>query len=267
MICAQPYWRKICAQTGLFSSLTRALRCAILPVMLAIWACAPQLTWAQDGGWEPGAPTNFPSNESSSSELAPLQDMVVEDMVVEDAPVAPAIIENAVAVFSGLDKITGRIWTFDVYIGETVEFGALQVTPRQCNTRPPTEPPHTTAFVEVNEITLENQMRRLFSGWMFEESPALNAVDHPIYDVWLIDCKTSSDSPPPQDYAGPPIIETAQDSDLPPLTLEQQTARASGERLVGGADPRAALLPRSKPDVEPLSPGPGPGPGVDPVFE
>jgi hypothetical protein len=100
-----------------------------------------------------------------------------------------APIGNPVAVFSGLDKITGRIITFDVLIDETVQFGALQVTPRVCNTRPPTEPAQTTGFVEVDEITLRNEIRRLFTGWMFAASPGLSAIEHPVYDVWLIDCK------------------------------------------------------------------------------
>jgi hypothetical protein len=97
-------------------------------------------------------------------------------------------VPNPVAVFSGLDKITGRIITFDVLIDETVQFGALQVTPRVCNTRAPTEPEHTTGFVEVDEITLTNEVRRIFTGWMFASSPGLHAVEHPVYDVWLIDC-------------------------------------------------------------------------------
>ena len=108
------------------------------------------------------------------------------------APASAEKIENPVAVFSGLDKITGRIIAFDVYIGETVQFGALQVTPRQCNTRPQTETPQTTAFVEVDEITLENEVRRIFTGWMFAASPGLHAVEHAVYDVWLTDCKQSS---------------------------------------------------------------------------
>lgn len=97
-------------------------------------------------------------------------------------------IKNPVAVFSGLDKITGRIISFEVLIDETVQFGALQVTPRVCNTRPPTEPAQTTAFVEVDEITLANEIQRLFTGWMFAASPGLHAVEHPVYDVWLVDC-------------------------------------------------------------------------------
>jgi hypothetical protein len=113
-------------------------------------------------------------------------------------PSHAARIENPVAVFSGIDKITGRITTFDVYVGETVQFGALQVTPRVCYSRDETEAPKTTTFVEVDEITLDRKIRRLFTGWMFADSPGLNAVDHAVYDVWLKDCKQQSDVPPPE---------------------------------------------------------------------
>lgn len=101
-------------------------------------------------------------------------------------------ITNPIAEFAGLDKITGRIITFDVYMDETVQFGALQVTPRVCYSRPPTEPPQTDSFVEVDEITLNRKVRRIFTGWMFADSPGLHAVDHAVYDVWLANCKTSS---------------------------------------------------------------------------
>jgi hypothetical protein len=110
----------------------------------------------------------------------------------------PERISNRVAVFSGIDKITGRIHTFDVYIDETVQFGALQVTPRVCYSRPETEAPKTDAFIEVDEITLDSKIRRIFTGWMFADSPGLNAVEHPIYDIWLKDCKMESDVPPPK---------------------------------------------------------------------
>ncbi len=98
-------------------------------------------------------------------------------------------IVNPKAVFAGLDKITGRITAFDAAIGETVQFGALQVTPRACYTRPPTETPLTDGFVEVAEVTLQGEVRRIFTGWMFAASPGLHAVEHAIYDVWLTDCK------------------------------------------------------------------------------
>ncbi|MFZ1813026.1 MAG: DUF2155 domain-containing protein [Rhizobiaceae bacterium] len=106
-------------------------------------------------------------------------------------------IVNRVAEFYGIDKITGRIITFDVYIDETVRFGALHVTPRVCYSRPATETPKTTSFVEVDEITLDRQIRRIFTGWMFADSPGLNAVEHPVYDIWLKDCKMDTDEAPP----------------------------------------------------------------------
>jgi hypothetical protein len=99
-------------------------------------------------------------------------------------------IANKAAQFSGLDKITGRIIAFDATIGETVQFGALQVTPRVCYTRPATESPNTDAFIEVDEVTLQGEVKRIFTGWMFASSPGLHAVEHPIYDVWLTDCKS-----------------------------------------------------------------------------
>src|SRR5665213_557003 len=109
-----------------------------------------------------------------------------DEIVVE--PPAQRI-ANPTAVFAGLDKITGRIISFDVAINETVQFGALQVTPRVCYARPPTETPNTDAFVEVDEVTLQGEIKRIFTGWMFAASPGLHAVEHPIYDVWVTDCK------------------------------------------------------------------------------
>jgi hypothetical protein len=79
-----------------------------------------------------------------------------------------------------------------------VQFGALQVTPRVCYSRDETEAPKTTTFVEVDEITLDRKIRRIFSGWMFADSPGLNAVDHAVYDVWLEGCKLESDVPAPK---------------------------------------------------------------------
>ena len=115
---------------------------------------------------------------------------------------------NPTAVFSGLDKITGRTITFDVAINETVQFGALQVTPHVCYSRPPTETPRTDAFVTVDEVTLQGEVKRIFNGWMFASSPGLHAVEHPIYDVWLTDCKGA---PQPEVTAeAPPETKPAQ---------------------------------------------------------
>jgi hypothetical protein len=113
------------------------------------------------------------------------------------APAWAQPIANPVATFAGLDKITGRITRFDVYIDETVLFGALEITPRACYSRPPTETQRVSSFLEVDQRSLTGTSKRIFTGWMFADSPALNAVDHAVYDVWLIECKTSTDVPPP----------------------------------------------------------------------
>jgi hypothetical protein len=112
-------------------------------------------------------------------------------------PTVAQPIAHPVATFAGLDKITGRITKFDVYIDETVLFGALEVTPRACYDRPSTEAQRVSAFLEVDQRSLTGTSKRIFTGWMFADSPALHAIDHAIYDVWLIECKSSSDVPPP----------------------------------------------------------------------
>ena len=97
-------------------------------------------------------------------------------------------IENTVAVFAALDKVTAKISRLEVPLNQTASFGALKLTPRVCYTRAPTEPPKTTSFVEVDEVMLDSKERRIFTGWMFADSPGLNAVEHPVFDVWLTDC-------------------------------------------------------------------------------
>jgi len=139
----------------------------------------PPLTGLPPGQRQPRG--DAPNTPSSSASVQPGDEVVVE-------PPSQKIV-NQRAVFSGLDKITGRIINFDAAIGETVQFGALRVTPRACYTRPPTETANTDAFIEVDEITLKGEVKRIFSGWMFAASPGLHAVEHSIYDVWLTDCK------------------------------------------------------------------------------
>lgn len=124
--------------------------------------------------------------------------MLATSAAAQQAGEPAAKTANPVAEFSGIDKITGRIITFDVYIDETVQFGALQITPRVCYSRTQNAPPGSSTFVEVDEITLDRKIRRIFSGWMFADSPGLNAIEHAVYDVWLKSCKAESDVPPPQ---------------------------------------------------------------------
>lgn len=124
------------------------------------------------------------ANEIKGKPLAPV------DQFENQAPALETKIKNEVAVFAGLDKITGRIIRFDVKVDETIQFGALQVTPKVCYTRPATQTPQTTSFVEVAEVTLDRKVQPLFNGWMFAASPGLHAVEHAVYDVWLADCKS-----------------------------------------------------------------------------
>lgn len=122
-------------------------------------------------------------------------------------------LKHTTAVFAGLDKITGRIISFEVAIDETVQFGTLQITPRVCYTRPPTEAPQTDGFVEVYEVDADSKYKDIFSGWMFADSPGLHGVEHPVYDVWLTDCKGGTEliaSPPDvadqSDQIGPAAV-------------------------------------------------------------
>src|ERR1700730_2681968 len=152
-----------------------------------------------------------------------------DDTVVTETPTQK--IPNNRAVFSGLDKITGRIISFDAAIGETVQFGALQVTARACYTRPPTEATNTDAFVHVDEVTLKGEIRRIFTGWMFASSPGLHAVEHPIYDVWLTDCSQPIQAPAP-------VAQSTTPSPAPAAPAPQR--------------------PRQPPAPRPVSPAPAP---------
>lgn len=103
-------------------------------------------------------------------------------------------IKNQVAVFAALDKVTARIQPLEVKIDQTVIFGGLKITPRVCNTRPPTEMPVTSAFVEVDEVQLDKSEKRIFTGWMFAQYPGVHGVEHPVFDVWLTNCRTPAEA-------------------------------------------------------------------------
>jgi len=94
-----------------------------------------------------------------------------------------------IAVLRGVDKITGRVRDIEIETGRTAEFGTLQIVVRTCYKRPPEETPEVTAFLEITDIPPEQEPREIFTGWMFASSPALSALEHAVYDVWVIDCK------------------------------------------------------------------------------
>jgi hypothetical protein len=189
-------------------------------------------------------------------------------------------IRHPTAVFAGLDKTTGRIINFDVAIDETVQFRTLQVTPRVCNTRPQTEAPQTTSFVEVDEQTPKPdqkrdpnanaktepklEVKRIFSGWMFAASPGLHGVEHPVYDVWLVDCKGGKEvaqqpSAPDAATPAPPPAEGKRSGKArkvepaAPAAVEAQPIGPADEPVFGQTP---ATDPLAEPDAQPQKPKP-----------
>jgi hypothetical protein len=96
-----------------------------------------------------------------------------------------------IAVLQGLDKVTARVSTFNASIGATIKFGTLEIIVRKCDKRPPEETPESAAFIDVWEVRPGEFMVSVYRGWMFASSPALAAMEHPVYDVWVLDCKNS----------------------------------------------------------------------------
>ena len=175
-------------------------------------------------------------------------------------PASADKIKNPTAVFAGLDKITGRIISFEASVDETVQFGSLQLTARVCYSRPEYDNPQTTTFVEVDEVSGENQYKKIFSGWMFAASPGLNAIEHPVYDIWLAECKGGTEiikTPPEQDIIEDiPLPQTANTGNQPkvPLPLPRSTAAGAARNAplrlpdATGAPPIAsAPQPRNAP--------------------
>lgn len=129
------------------------------------------------------------STREDRSLLRRLIFLLTAPLVLWTSPARAERLENQVAVFSALDKVTARISKFEVELGKSAVFGSLKVTPRACYSRPETELPKTTTFVEVDEVQLDGQQKRIFTGWMFAESPGLFGVEHPTVDVWLTECQ------------------------------------------------------------------------------
>lgn len=122
----------------------------------------------------------------------------------EAAPAGPTIL-----LLRGLDKITGRPTNIEAPIGKPVRFATLTITARFCYSTPPSETPETAAFVQIQDQRPDQTERRVFSGWMYASSPGLNAVEHPLYDVWVIGCRNSGAPPPASAMASTAPVKVA----------------------------------------------------------
>ncbi|MEQ8354194.1 MAG: DUF2155 domain-containing protein [Kiloniellaceae bacterium] len=129
--------------------------------------------------------------------LLPVTAALFGAAVTAGLSVQPAgAVPGDVAVLQGLDKITARISTFEAPLDVPVRFGSLEIVARVCDKKPPEETPESTAFLEIDDVRPDSPTIELFKGWMFASSPAVSALEHPVYDVWVVDCKKASSSAP-----------------------------------------------------------------------
>ncbi len=137
-----------------------------------------------------------------------------QDEMPKDAPPAPPVNKNAepvpetpeepsalppgtmidepVAVLQALDKVTARIRRIPIKVGQDAAFGTLSVKVDACRKAPPEDPPESAAFLEITDKKPSTPPEKVFSGWMFASSPALSAMDHPVYDIWVVDCASDA---------------------------------------------------------------------------
>lgn len=140
-------------------------------------------------------------------------------LLLSAGPAAALPAENV--VLRAMDKITARVSTVTVPVGDTVVFGSLQITARACDKRPPEETPEASAFLEIVEEKPGETPQQRFNGWMFASSPALSALEHPVYDIWVLDCtNVASDEPAPAD-------EGAADGDQAAPTSDSSTTESA----------------------------------------
>ena len=161
-----------------------------------------------------------------------------------NCPVFATEIPMDIAVLRGLDKVTGRISTFSIPIGQSGQFGKTFVVPEACYTRPPEESPEDSVFLYVFEKSLKGENIELFKGWMFSSNPALSSMEHPVYDIWVIGCeKDASKSIDENEDKKVELDSVKEETDvaLEPKTVENE---ASTENQTS---PSSALVPS---DVE-----------------
>lgn len=127
---------------------------------------------------------------SAEANATPAYAQPPRQLTVDDAVPGKDHVKRMV-VLRGLDKITARATTINAPINVPVHYATLTITARYCYSTPITETPETTAFLQVTDHRPDEPQRKVFSGWMLASSPSLNGMEHPLYDVWVISCKTN----------------------------------------------------------------------------
>jgi hypothetical protein len=156
-----------------------------IPIAVAAIIVAVAPAWSQ-------APGQAHTQATQPSAQAPVQ-------APAEPQAEPQWIPYNVAVLQGLDKITARVSQFDAPVDQPVHFGTLVITVRACLKRPPEEPPETAAFLQIEKMragTGSATTKQEFSGWMFASSPAISALEDPVYDVNVLDCKSAAAAAP-----------------------------------------------------------------------
>jgi hypothetical protein len=141
-----------------------------------------------------------------------------------------AAIPMDTVLLQGLDKITARVSTIKVPVGQTVTFGALQITARACDKHPPEEAPEAAAFLEVVEVEPDEKPVQRFTGWMFASSPALSALEHPVYDLIVLDCVNANGAPAADEAPSPDQAPAAGDKSKPADPNAKQTTPAPAQQ-------------------------------------
>lgn len=130
--------------------------------------------------------------------------------------------DHGVVVLRTIDKLSARTHTFDIPVGKTVKFGdSLFIKVQSCRKSAPIEQPESAAFLQIWERQpYEDESKWVFSGWMFASSPSISALQHPIYDVWVIDCKKSATQAKSEEFSSESAPKGTPPADTPTPAAE-----------------------------------------------
>ena len=123
-------------------------------------------------------------------------------------------VDRQIAVLQGLDKVTAQVSRMQVTVGEASSFGTLDITVRACRSTRPEETPENAAFLEISDTPPGEPRHQVFSGWMYASSPAVSALDHPVFDIWVLRCVDQRIAEP-EDFGATPQYRLPNDPPVP----------------------------------------------------